>query len=366
MTTEHRGKADILTRLKTALTLELGTIPPYMMALLSIQKPRNRVAAELIRTVMIEEMLHMVLVGNVTSALGGTVTLNAESIPSYPLVMNFEGKRFKDRQFDVDLTPFSGSAIDTFMQIELPDDWIERPEMLKMAQDRLDISGMTIGDFYRDIIHRLEVLCRELGERAVFSGAPEHQIPEDFYWSSGGKPVKVTDMESARRALHVVIEQGEGSSVSIFDGDKRNFGEMAELAHFFRFREIHFGRRYQPGDRPHDPPSGEPFEVDYSAVVPFKANPRSSDYAPGSALANLNHRFNQQYTLMLIQIQEAFSGSPKTLYTAIMNGMHGLTSLAGQMMALPIPGDPEGRHGAPTFEWLDPWRQLERGGADTR
>jgi hypothetical protein len=34
--------------------------------------------------------------------------------------------------------------------------------------------------------------------------------------------------------------------------------------------------------------------------------------------------------------------------------MHALTPIAGEMMALPIAGDPDGAHGAPSFEWQDP------------
>ena len=56
---------------------------------------------------------------------------------------------------------------------------------------------------------------------------------------------------------------------------------------------------------------------------------------------------------MLLQLQEALSGNPKVLYTAIMNGMHNLSPIASQIMALPIEGDAQGRHGCPTFEWLD-------------
>jgi hypothetical protein len=342
---------QLLHRLRTGFLLELGTIPPYMMALLSIRRPHNRVAAELIRTVMVEEMLHMTMVGNVTLAVGGQVALDADHIPRYPLSLDFEGRRFRDRKFDVDLAPLSPATIDTFMAIEQPDGWA--PEVQRRAIPELDIDGLTIGDFYRNIIDRLERLSREYGERAVFSGPPALQISEDYYWSSGGKPIKVTDLASATRALSVVVDQGEGSTTSIFDGDHQHFEQPAELAHFFRFREIHFGRHYRATDKPHDTPSGAPFEVDYTQVFPFKPNPRAADYASNTPLAQLNRRFNRAYTHMLIQLREAFSGSPRTLYTAIVHGMHGIAELAAQMLATPIPDDPEGRHGAPTFEWVE-------------
>jgi hypothetical protein len=45
------------------------------------------------------------------------------------------------------------------------------------------------------------------------------------------------------------------------------------------------------------------------------------------------------------------NGTPKTLYTAIMNGMHSLTPVAHEMMKLPLDEDPA-HTGCPTFEWL--------------
>ena len=91
----------------------------------------------------------------------------------------------------------------------------------------------------------------------------------------------------------------------------------------------------------------------YTAVYPIKVNPKARDYAPGSKLAKLNDAFNSRYTMMLRQLLQALTGTPKVLYTAIMNGMHGSTAGALEMMTTPIPGDPEGRTGCPTFEWLD-------------
>jgi hypothetical protein len=351
MSTLETEKADLLGRLRTAWALELGTIPPYMMAIMSIKKPKNRAAAELIRTVMIEEMLHLTLVGNLMLSLGGHVSVGPDTVPSYPLMLHFEGKRFSDRQFDVDLAPFSPAALEIFLQIELPG----RPREVASEEEspirRLDLEGSTIGEFYRGILDRLARISAQYGEAAVFSGDPARQISQEFYWSSGGKPIVIKTLGEARGAIEEIMRQGEGALRSRDDGDAEVVGEPEEVAHYYRFREIQAGRRYRAGDPLHASPTGEPFEVDYAAVYPIKTNPRSPDYAAGTPLAHLDAEFSRAYTLMLRQIAEAFSGSPRTLYTAIMNGMHTLTSVAAQMVATPIPGDPDGRHGAPSFEW---------------
>ncbi len=88
----------------------------------------------------------------------------------------------------MDLAPLSAEVIDTFMKIELPDGWKELQAADEMARGRLDLDGLTIGDFYRAISRSIEEGCARHGERAVFSGDPALQIREDFYWSSRGRP----------------------------------------------------------------------------------------------------------------------------------------------------------------------------------
>jgi hypothetical protein len=47
------------------------------------------------------------------------------------------------------------------------------------------------------------------------------------------------------------------------------------------------------------------------------------------------------------------NGTPAVLYNAIVNGMHGMTPIALEMMSLPIDGKRGGTCGAPSFEWVD-------------
>jgi hypothetical protein len=346
-------KAKLFPLLQTALELELSTIPPYLTALLSIERNANRVAATLIRSVMMEEMLHMVLVGNLISSLGGTVHLGEKNIPSYPLRLMFEGVAFKDRAFDINLAPFSRSSLDTFMQIELPTSMARQTGLATSPE--MDIPGITIGAFYQKIIDMLELMCKEFPQTAVFCGDPARQISEQYYWGGGGQPVIIKCRDTAREALHVIIEQGEGAGNSIFDDDHHYFDQPDEVAHYFRFKEIASGCYYRPGDKPNDPPSGKPFDVDYTAVFPIKVNAKSSDYKPGSSLAALNDSFNRQYSLVLSQIEQAFNGTPYLLYDAITNGMHALASIAIEMMSTPISSDSKDPTcGAPSFEWIAP------------
>jgi Ferritin-like len=349
MTVDTTKKAELLGWLQRAIELELSTIPPYLVALLSIHPSADRAAAESIRSVLMEEMLHMALVANVASSIEGSVKVTRDSVPTYPLTFSFEGRVFSDREFPVDLAPFSKGSVETFMKIEQP----ARPVLETLGFEKVEVPAPTIGEFYAMIIARLEEL-ETASPGAVFVGSPDRQIGIDYYWSAGGKPVVVRDLASAKAALQIVRHQGEGSPSSLNDGDETHFGQPFEVAHYFRFREIFVGRRYQQSDLPTEEPSGAPIEVDYGAVYPIIVNAKSKDYAVGSTHAKLNDAFNGHYATMLLQLEEAMNGNPKVLYTAIMNGMHNLTPLAREMMSTPIDGDAARRHGCPTFEWVEP------------
>lgn len=342
-------RADLLARLQTALELELATIPPYLVALLSIRLPGNRQAAEHIRGVAIEEMLHVALIGNVINAVGGTVRIDRDACPVFPLILTFEGKTFADRRFPLSLARFSADTIKTFMEIEKPAALAGAPLALDAE---IDVPAPTIGDFYTHILDLMDEM-EAAAPGTLFTGDPARQLPPDFYWGAGGAIVKVTDMTSARAAIEQVIAQGEAAwppSQEAFDqAIQRPYG----IGHFYRFAEIHHGRYFTTSDDPAGAPSGPPFIVDYTQVENILPDAKQTSYPAGSLAADLNLRFNTRYTQMLRQLEEALTGSPDTLYTAIMNGMHGMTSVARKLMATPLEGDAEQCTGCPSFEWID-------------
>ena len=342
-------KREKLSRwLQTALELEFATIPPYLTALLSIKLPANREAAELIRSVMIEEMLHFALVANIINAVGGTPTLDETTLPHYPLQMKFEGAPFKGREFPINLEPFSAAAIATFMKIEQPEERLKRPATFSVT---FEVPALTIGEFYRRILALLKELDAELPGK-LFVGDPARQIHKDFYWSGGGGVVAVSDLASATQAIDLVISQGEGGWTRAQGAASTGFGSYLDMGHYYRFSEIHYARRYRPEDDPDAAPTGDPIAIDYAAAYPVAINPKASDYGAGTELAALNDAFNMRYTDMLLQLREAIGGSPKALYTAIMNGMHALTPIAHEMMKLPLEAG-DGRVGCPSFDWLE-------------
>ncbi len=333
----------IQEKLQKAIELELTTIPPYLTAMYSIKQNTNNKVANVIRNVFIEEMLHMVLSANVLISIGGKVKLGIENIPIYPCRLMFKGKQFRDREFDINLAALSKENLEIFLKIELPD-FLSDLKLLEMR--KVIIPGYTIGEFYNGIKEDLTKLVDEYGVKKVFAGKPESQITEDYFWKARGKIEVIKNLDDAIKAIDLIVEQGEGASVSL-----DNFSNDLFDAHYFKFNEIYHERIYAIDDDPKEPPTGESLIVDYGNIYPIKTNCKSSDYDNQPELKNLNDRFNYNYTLMLNQLEEGFNGNPKVFYTAIMNGMHNLSPIAIAMMQIPIKGDPQNRHGAPSFEW---------------
>ncbi len=297
---------------------------------------------------MIEEMLHVALVANVINAIGGQPRIDGSTIPRYPLTMTFEGAAFKDRNFPVDLASFSADTISTFLQIEEPQ---HRSPGMRAFAANISVPGLTIGEFYERIISLMEEI-EERTSQTIFIGDPARQIEQDFYWSSGGHVVAVKDLASAKVALDLVITQGEGTWPRSTP-QEAGFDDFFNKGHYFRFNEIASGRCYLENDDPTLPPTGPELDVDYGAVYKIKPSPKSADYAKGTALADLNERFNRRYTVLLRQLHEAFNGVPKTLYTAIGSGMHELPEIAHAMMKITLDTDALDLRGCPSFEWED-------------
>lgn len=355
--------AELKSQLQTALELEHSTIPPYLCALYSIKPGTNLTATEIIKSVVLEEMLHMVMVANLLNAVNGKPVIgNKETgtggkfIPDYPT--RLPGN--VDPTLVVNLTYFSKASIKTFWKIEHPEGGYALPaEFGKDAK-----SYPSIGAFYEDLTKNL-VELEELAQKkggTIFTGAPEKQVPSEHYYGAGGKVITVSNLEEAKNVIEEIVGQGEGTLGSIFSepykpGDPRYllFGStVEEFAHYFRFKEIHYERYYAPTDSAHrlSPnkglPTGKKFQVDWEAVCKMKPNPKMEDYKKDSPLYEKTYNFNKTYSALLDNINEACNGNPSALKNGIVL-MYELRYKAVELMNIPI-GD--GFMAGPSFEYV--------------
>lgn len=324
---------DLQRHLQTALELEHSTIPPYLCALYSIKEGYNVEAAQIIKSVVLEEMLHMILAANVLNAIGGKPCINhAEFIPVYPTYLPHS-----DNAFIVGLERFSKRAIETFLLIERPANPQAPPEANNYH---------TIAQFYEAI----ELGLKELSaSESIFKGNISRQITPEYYYGGGGEAIPVTDLDSALQALYEITGQGEGIHHTIFDGDQEQFGEVQELAHYFRFNEIRQEQRYTDRDTPTSGPSGETLLVQWDQVYPMRPNPKMKDYRQGSEVWHKMYEFNRTYMSLLNELHDALNGEPQRLMQSVA-GMYDLKYQAIELMKIPV-GDGDMSAG-PSFEYI--------------
>src|ERR1700743_3252697 len=133
---------DLKKHLQTAIEIELSTIPPYLCALYSIKEGTNTFPAFIIRSVVVEEMLHMILAANILNAIGGEPEINTrEVVPKYPGFLFHSDKKVK-----LELLPFSKDTLEGFLKIEKPAKTDKPPE---------NGHYHSIGQFYEAIMNGL-------------------------------------------------------------------------------------------------------------------------------------------------------------------------------------------------------------------
>ena len=340
---------DLWHYLNVAMEVELATIPAYLCALYSIKPGTNQAAADVIHSIVIEEMLHMILVGNVLNATGGTAKLNVECfVPKYPTALPDSNIKNHRKTFKVPLQKFTPDAIKTFLKIEHP----TRPHAIPKVE-----GWHSSGQFYDGLRKGLNDLCKD-GPEKVFTGDPSFQIRREDYYGGAGKVIVVADksakrmQELANDAFEEIVDQGEGLHNKIFDGDTipgKGDESYPVPAHYFRFMEIKKGKYYGPKAKPKDKPSGDCLKVDYDEVYPMRKNPSMSQYDEGSEIWEKMLDFNRTYMELLNLLQDAFSGKRERLMEAV-TVMYDLKYKAVALMKIPT-GDGETTVG-PSFEYL--------------
>src|SRR5215472_10199562 len=240
---EHREALYYM--LGEAAELEHGIMCQYLFAAFSLKqredeglRPDELDAVQrwrrVISHVATEEMLHLALVQNLLSAIGGAPHLARPNLPApahhYPAGVNLM------------LVPFGEAALQHFMFLERPEgmalrgaEGIDAPvgDAVPLMAER-DIVPQpqdfaTVGHLYRSIEQGLSHLSEKFGERNLFVGPPRAQATsETFHWP---ELVPVTDLTSAQQAIDTILEQGEGARGH---WEQAHFGQFVQILDEYR------------------------------------------------------------------------------------------------------------------------------------
>jgi Ferritin-like len=230
------SREQLVYLLTQASELEQGILCEYLFALYSLNRdPRDGLSAEQLAQVTrwgralsqiaVQEMLHLTLATNLLTAVGATPHFHR---PNFPIRC-----QWYPPDVQVALVPFGEAALRHFLYLERPDHIdVNDAEMFAVVCECRPLTATpatlmaapqdysTVGHLYRSIGHGLARLVERHGEAEVFIGPPHAQATSKVL----GWPelVAVTDLASAKAAIAIIVEQGEGA-----DGD---------------WREAHFGR----------------------------------------------------------------------------------------------------------------------------
>jgi Ferritin-like len=230
-------REELLWLLAQACELEHGLMCEYLFAQFSLKRSTEeglsdqqlaKVAAweRVLIEVIKQEMLHLALTTNLLTAIGAAPHLHR---PNFPIL-----SRWYPPGVQIALVPFGERALRHFIYLERPEgiDLADAEGFAAVGQAQPLTGGggelmaapedyQTVGHLYRGIEHGLERLVQRHGQAGVFIGPAEAQATtEVFEWP---ELTAVTDLASAKAAIELIVEQGEGAR-----GDWRN-------AHFGRF-----------------------------------------------------------------------------------------------------------------------------------
>lgn len=311
--------ASLRAHVALARKVEMSTIPPYLYAAYSI-KDQSSDACRLIVSVAVEEMLHLALTTNLLLALGGDPDFGRDLMPAYPGTLAHHRP-----ELPLDLRRCTREFVrDTFMAIE-------RPEVRGAAPEPDDYQ--TLGQFYlalEEALHRLAADSDLFGNHQ-----PDRQLsdptlygPVAFDAADSGGLLLIQDLESACRALEIIIDQGEGVGEDMWADPAHE-----ELTHYFKFAQIADGTV----------PLGETW--------PVLDNPRAADLPAGTRpVADL---FNAAYRILFMTMDGMFTpgtdqGRAAGRLYRVMS--HCMTPIAQYLVTVPVDID---RTAGPTFEWYE-------------
>ncbi len=300
----HRDIHWVRGALQTAIALEHATMPLYAAAMYSLEV-QNYPAYNTLRSVLMEEMLHMAAAANALAAIGGA-----------PRIRQLNPSAILDglpAGVAPDLKPrfarLSRRQLEVFMRIEAPD------ELLPPAH-RV-VRYPTIGSFYQQIKAAIEANAGTVAA-AARGGRVANQVGGNLGYAVID-PAKGDPVQQLLDSLDLIIDQGEGfGQTTLSSGDRAQH----ELSHYARFAELRFGRAYTGPDARDRAPitaegqrryfRGQP--IVWPVVINSLALPRDGyaailrlDPDRVEVLRDLR-AFDQAYTRMLAALDDSWNG----------------------------------------------------------
>ena len=305
--------------LQSAIEVEAATLPLYLAALFSLEI-QNYPAYNLIRSIAMEEMVHMAIACNILCAVGGSPRLAGidQQFPRRGLSGGAEP------DLVIGLAKLSKAQLANFMRIETPR-WLLPTQFA--GEDYPTISRL-----YEAIRSAVTSNAEEI-RRSAQSG---NQVGDNIGFTTitrgdGGDLIEVIDA-----AIEEIVEQGEGSQNRALSAGRRFENEPS---HYAKFAELYFGRTYrEPLDQVVLSPEtiekyfeGEripwPKTVN-SLAVPGDGYAKIIEADPGGSIASVDlMAFDTAYTGILSDLESVWTADPAKSWPTLGRSVQSMVSL---------------------------------------
>jgi hypothetical protein len=280
-----------------------------------------------ILAVATDEMVHLLLMANLSIALGGRPHF---SRPNFPVAPGY----FPSGVI-VKLTPFSPTTLEHFVYLERPQG-VELPDgegfehdqeyQREEAYDGLMPSVQdyaTVGRLYEALRKNLTEQAAQIGESKLFVGPVEGQVGHDVVHLEG--VATISDLQSALRAIETIVEQGEGSAAD------------REDSHYHRFLSIQEEYAKLLAANPNFAPA---WPVAESPVMRRPPEPEDKVFVDAPHAARVLDFANAVYGLLLRFLVQAFgrydrSDAQGAFVNAAIDLMHVLAQSSTVLATLP-------------------------------
>jgi Ferritin-like len=243
MSTDNQVKTreDLLYLLSQAAELEHSLACQYLFTAFSLKESTDEGISQAqltkinkwrrtINKISVQEMLHLAIVSNLLTAIGGAPYFRRANFP--------QAKTYSSLKLQFKLAPFNETTLNRYICFELPNNfdndeqrgtWTqfcqsirdqEFARLMALAEPLLPrkLEYNTIGELYGLIRQGFETLGQKL-----FIGSPAAQATGLFR-----EMIQVTDLASAVKAIDLIIVQGEGSPAQRVDSHFANFTKIRE------------------------------------------------------------------------------------------------------------------------------------------
>jgi hypothetical protein len=350
------SREQLLHLLAEAAEIEHTLMCSYLYAAFSLKRAgepgvsaaRGEVLERWRKTIMdvaVEEMGHLVMVANLTVAVGGRPHFGR---PNFPVASGYFPSGVAVR-----LTGFNAETLKHFIFLERPQD-VQGEDSTAFTQDghereQAHLGLMpsaqdyaTIGHLYEAIRTNLIALDRELGGEGLFLGDLASQVGRSAIDLEGVEPI--TGLAGAQRAIDIIVEQGEGSL------------EDREVSHYRSFLTI---QRELDAAVHDDAGFAAAWPVADSPVLRQPPDPEGKIFVDHPAAAALLDFACATYGLLLRCLVQCFGRagddaerSQRALMAAAIELMHILGEASTALARLPASSVEGGVHAGMTFTML--------------